>query len=57
MKLENENPPSQNLTMDYIYGYRSYDCRNNLKFDSKGRIVYHQGTVGIVTEYDSKGKN
>lgn len=34
--------------MKYIFGYRSYDCRNNIKFDKKGNIVYHQGSVGIV---------
>jgi len=34
--------------MKHIFGYRSYDCRNNIKFDNKGNIVYHQGSIGIV---------
>ena len=45
---QNPNSPSQSLTMKHVFGYRSYDCRNNIKFDSKGNIVYHQGSVGIV---------
>jgi hypothetical protein len=36
------------LQLDYVLGYRSFDCRNNLKFDSKDRIVYNQSALGIV---------
>lgn len=43
-----EDAPSQSLTLDYVLGYRSFDCRNNLKFDSKDNIVYHQAALGIV---------
>ncbi len=48
MKLENPNSPTQSLTMHHIFGYRGYDCRNNLKFDKYGNIIYHQGSVGII---------
>jgi hypothetical protein len=47
---ELDQPPSQNLTLDYVYGYRSYDCRNNLKYNSKGKVVYHSGALGIVLD-------
>lgn len=47
--------PSQTLEIDYVFGYRSYDCRNNVKFDSKGKIIYHQAAIGIVL--DPKTKN
>ena len=40
--------------MKYIFGYRSFDCRNNIKFDSKGNAVYHQGAVGIVMNKDNQ---
>ena len=41
--------------MTHVFGYRSFDCRNNIKFDDKGKVVYHQGSVGIVmTEQDKK---
>ena len=51
---QNPNSPSQSLTMKHVFGYRSYDCRNNIKFDSKGNIVYHQGSVGIVMNNQNK---
>jgi hypothetical protein len=42
------NAPSQNLELNYVFGYRSFDCRNNVKYDSQGRIIYHQASIGIV---------
>lgn len=42
------NAPAQTLTLDYVLGYRSFDCRNNLKFDKDDRIVYNQASLGIV---------
>jgi hypothetical protein len=48
MKFENPNSPTQSLTMHHIFGYRGHDCRNNLKFDKHGNIIYHQGSVGII---------
>jgi len=42
--------------MSYVFGYRSFDCRNNLKFDSIGNIVYHQAAVGIVMKQNKKEK-
>lgn len=42
------NAPGQTLTLDYVLGYRSFDCRNNLKFDKDDRIIYNQAALGIV---------
>lgn len=42
------NAPAQSLTLDYVLGYRSFDCRNNLKFDKDDRIIYNQASLGIV---------
>jgi hypothetical protein len=41
-------PPSTNIEIEYIYGYRSYDTRNNLRYSPKGEAVYHTAGVGIV---------
>lgn len=46
--------PSINLDIGYIYGYRSYDTRNNLKYNSQGEAVYHTAACGIVL---NKSKN
>ncbi len=39
--------------MDFIYGFRCDDTRNNIKYNTKGEIVYHAAATGIV--YDLKG--
>lgn len=43
-----EEAPSQFLNLEYVLGYRSFDCRNNLRFDSQDRIIYHQAALGIM---------
>lgn len=43
-----ENPPTSNLEINYVYGYRSYDTRDNLKYNLNGEIVYHTAGCGIV---------
>ena len=29
-------PPTANLTLEYVYGYRAFDTRNNLRFTPFG---------------------
>jgi echinoderm microtubule-associated protein-like 6 len=36
------------LTLSWVHGYRSYDCRNNVRYNASGEIVYHSATLGIV---------
>ena len=38
--------PNATLDLDYIYGYRCYDTRNNIR-TYNGKIVYHTAAVGI----------
>ena len=40
--------PNVNLDIGYIYGYRSYDTRNNIGYNSQSEIVYHTAACGIV---------
>ncbi|KAL3875087.1 hypothetical protein ACJMK2_038022 [Sinanodonta woodiana] len=40
--------PIDSLKLDYIFGYRGYDCRNNLFYTQTGEIVYHVAAAGIV---------
>lgn len=53
VETENKEP---NVTLDigYVYGYRSYDTRNNLKYSAQGDPVYHTAACGIVL---NKAKN
>jgi microtubule-associated protein-like 6 len=47
MSKENK-APAQQLDINYVYGYRSYDTRNNVRYNSNGEIVYHTAACGIV---------
>jgi Ca2+-binding EF-hand superfamily protein len=41
--------PSCNLDLEWVYGYRSFDCRNNIRYIKNGKkLVYFAGTLGIV---------
>lgn len=50
---ENKSP-NLNLDIGYVYGYRSYDTRDNIRYNSQGQIVYHTAGCGIVL---NKNKN
>lgn len=40
--------PDRGLRLEYVYGYRGYDCRNNIFYTKTGNVVYHIAAVGIV---------
>lgn len=42
--------PTASLELAFVYGYRGYDCRNNIGAVG-GRLAYHTAAVGVV--YDS----
>jgi len=47
-RTNDAEPPESNLTLDYVYGYRCEDTRNNVRYNKGGEIVYHSATVGVV---------
>jgi microtubule-associated protein-like 6 len=53
--LGEDNPPNANLELEFVYGIRCHDTRNNLKFaQQNNKIVYHAAGVGIVYDYVKK---
>lgn len=41
--------PDGNLTMEYVHGYRAFDCRDNLRYaDDPNEIIYTAAAMGIV---------
>lgn len=42
--------PSEIYELDYVYGYRNYDCRQNVFFVAPNKIVFHASAVGIVMD-------
>jgi len=42
--------PDVSLYLEYAHGYRTKDCRNNLKYLSATEIAYHTAGLGIVMD-------
>ncbi len=49
-QANHDKKPECTLEIDYVYGYRAKDCRNNLRYLKDGKIVYHAAAVGIVLD-------
>lgn len=48
--MPDSNPPAVSLSIDYVHGYRCFDTRNNLKYNTQGDIVYHTAAIGITLD-------
>lgn len=48
----NPAAPEEDLEIEWAYGYRGFDSRLNLVYNSKGEMVYP--TAGLVVMYDRK---
>jgi len=42
--------PRVSLKLSHVYGYRSKDCRNNLKYLKNCCVVYHAACLCIVLD-------
>jgi microtubule-associated protein-like 6 len=51
--LNQSKPPMVDLQIDYVYGYRSKDCRNNIRYLKNGSIVYNAAALGVVLDGNS----
>ena len=45
--------PKTGLQLEYAHGYRTKDCRNNLKYLSTDEISYHTAGLGVVMDISS----
>jgi microtubule-associated protein-like 6 len=46
--LNFDKKPNARLEIDFVYGYRVKDCRNNLRYLKNGDIVYNVAALGVV---------
>ncbi|KAM4599415.1 echinoderm microtubule-associated protein-like 6 isoform 3-T3 [Fundulus diaphanus] len=46
--LKRQRAPDQGLRLQFVHGYRGYDCRNNLFYTQSGEVVYHVAAVAVV---------
>lgn len=45
--------PDDNYELEYVYGYRTYDCRQNLYFTASGKVVYCVASLGVILDPSS----
>jgi len=45
--------PKCSITLNYCYGYRVKDCRNNLRYLSDSKVIYHAAALGIVLDLET----
>ena len=55
---DNHNPfnpavPDCNYELEYVYGYRCADTRQNLKYNSSGQAVYMTAALGVILDQGS----
>jgi hypothetical protein len=55
---ENHNPlnpdkPLVNYELEYVYGYRTYNSRNNAYFNKAGCPTYFSAAVGVILDTNS----
>lgn len=50
---DNSEPLSDALLLEWAYGYRGYDSRDNLMYTASGEIVYVTAGVGVVYDPSS----
>jgi len=44
----NPKRPAINMELEWVYGYRAQDARNNLRYNDAGEIVYTAAGVGVI---------
>ena len=47
--VQTEAAPDCDMELAWVHGYRSFDCRNNLRYTAKSHMVYPAAALGIVS--------
>ncbi|KAG1662874.1 Echinoderm microtubule-associated protein-like 1 [Nymphon striatum] len=50
------NAPAQKLKLDWVYGYRGRDCRNNLYLLPTGEMVYFLAAVVVLYDVEEQSQ-
>mmetsp|Transcript_14846 Transcript_14846/g.16552 ORF Transcript_14846/g.16552 Transcript_14846/m.16552 type:complete len:723 (+) Transcript_14846:49-2217(+) len=49
---ENGDAPDEEYKLEYVFGYRAEDSRNNLYYNAEGNIVYMTACLGVILNKD-----
>jgi len=47
-RMADKTAPDSQLRLEWVYGYRGHQCRNNLFYSASGEVVYFVAGVGVV---------
>ena len=45
--------PESEWEIEHVYGYRTADCQQNLRYTADGKAVYMTAALGVVMDTDS----
>ena len=46
----NKSPPDEVYELEYVYGYRCEDSRQNVYYNPEGKIVYMTACLGVILD-------
>lgn len=48
----NKSAPKADFKVDWVYGYRSEEVRQNCQFNAQGQAVYMTAAIGVVYDFN-----
>lgn len=49
----NKDPPDQDYSLEYVYGYRCEDSRQNVYYNPEGKVVYMTACLGVILDQET----
>ena len=49
--------PEADMALEWVHGYRAFDCRNNLRYTANGEIVYNTAALGVVHDFKRRSQS
>lgn len=46
----NKDPPTSTYALEYVYGYRCADSKQNVYFNASGKAVYMTAALGVILD-------
>ena len=50
----NKAAPAENLEIDWVFGYRSEEARQNCFYNTNGDAVYPTAALGVIYDYKNQ---
>lgn len=49
----NKDPPDVEYELEYVYGYRCEDSRQNVYYNPEGKVVYMTACLGVILDQET----